>query len=75
MYQEPLKFNRTKFDRSEILDVIKQVFGVKISLNYISHQKRSPFLPKSVIKTSATEAYGEKLKELFPDFDTQIFFT
>lgn len=74
MYQEPLKFNRDKFTREQIVDIILQIFDVRISVNYISHQKRSPFLPRAVNLTQDTLSYSKRLKTLFPGLDVQIFF-
>lgn len=49
------------------------MFGKKISPNYISRQKRSPFLAHSVVKTAETLQYAKLLCDKYKALEISIF--
>lgn len=58
--------------RSEIVDLTSEI-GLKLSHNYISIQKRNPFIPNSVPQVPNTLLIVKRLKIFYPNFDETRF--
>jgi hypothetical protein len=77
LYQKPeiLGIPEKITSRNIILSIVKTIDSkTKISLNYISQQMKTMFIPYSIPKTKETEEFLEQIVKMFPNTKKELFF-